>query len=64
MKDYYVNYNCISGCCPIVLQEERYGGGIAYCEDYCGNKFDGCDYCYFEGSEMCKDCFYYNKSIS
>lgn len=34
--DYYTNYNCVSGNCPLMVEEEKYGIRSSTCDDYCG----------------------------
>lgn len=56
MFDSYTNYNCVSGNCPLIVEEEKYGVRISTCEEYCGSGFGGCENCYFEDSKMCAEC--------
>lgn len=54
--DYYTNYNCVSGNCPLMVEEEKYGIRSSTCDDYCGTGFGGCSTCYFEESDSCNEC--------
>lgn len=56
MNDYYTNYTCISGHCPLIVEEEKYGVRTSTCKDYCGSGFGGCNHCYYENSELCEEC--------
>lgn len=56
--DCYVYYNCVSGNCPIIVEERLYGVSCSSCLDYCGSDFRGCDSCFFEGSDMCSECIH------
>lgn len=56
MNDYYTNYTCSSGHCPLIVEEEKYGVRTSTCEDYCGSGFGGCNNCYYENSELCEEC--------
>lgn len=58
MKDFYVNYSCCSGSCPLLVEEQKYGSRTSSCDDYCGSGFQGCHNCYFEGSKYCNDCIW------
>ena len=48
MYDYYTNFNCSNGSCPLLVEQEIYGVTTSTCEDYCGTSFGGCSTCYFE----------------
>ena len=39
MNDYYTNYTCVDGHCPLIVEEEKYGIRTSTCEDYCGHGF-------------------------
>lgn len=56
MFDSYTNYNCVSGNCPLIIEEEKYGVRTSTCEEYCGSGFGGCENCYFEDSKICDEC--------
>ena len=58
MYDCYTNFNCSNGSCPLILEEEIYGIRTSTCKDYCGTGFGGCNTCYFEDSDICKECVY------
>ena len=58
MKDCYVYYSCVSGHCPRIIKEEIYGVTISTCNDYGCNKYNGCDNCYFDSSDICNDCIH------
>lgn len=57
-EDRFVYYNCVSGHCPLIVEEEMYGVRTSTCEEYCGSEFSGCNVCCFEGSDMCEDCIH------
>ena len=56
MYDRYTYFNCSNGSCPLIVEEEKYGIRTSTCEDYCGSGFCGCSTCYFEGSDICREC--------
>lgn len=56
MNDFFVNYTCVDGHCPLIVEEEKYGGCTSTCDDYCNSGFLGCNNCYYEDSEECKEC--------
>lgn len=56
MYDYFVNFRCVDGHCPLIVEEELYGVRTSTCDDYCGSGFLGCNNCYYECSEECKEC--------
>ena len=56
MNDFFVNFECVDGHCPLIVEEQKYGISTSTCDDYCGSGFLGCDNCYFEDSEECKEC--------
>lgn len=56
MYDYYTNFSCFNGTCPLLLEKEKYGGTNSTCDNYCGTGFRGCSTCYFEESELCEEC--------
>ena len=58
MKDFYVNYSCCNGSCPLIVEEQKYGCRISSCDDYCGSGFNGCHSCYFEESKYCNECIW------
>lgn len=58
-RDNFVYYNCVSGNCPLIIEEERYGVRTSTCKEYCkDNSFSGCNNCYFEGSDICNECIH------
>ena len=58
-QECFTYYNCVSGNCPLIIEEEKYGVRTSTCEDYCGdNNFCGCNNCCFEGSDICNDCIH------
>lgn len=62
MNDYYTNFNCSNGHCPLIIEQEKYGGTTSTCNDYCDVGFCGCSTCYFEESEYCIECIH-NKGV-
>lgn len=56
MYDYYTNFNCSNGSCPLLVEQEIYGVTTSTCEDYCGTSFGGCSTCYFEETDACGEC--------
>lgn len=55
--DNFVYDNCVSGNCPLIVEEMMFGCVVSSCEQYCGTPgFSGCKYCYFEESDMCLEC--------
>ena len=58
MEECYVNYSCVNGYCPLIVEEEKCGGRTSTCEDCCGGGFHGCNSCYFQGSGMCDECIH------
>lgn len=57
--DCFVYYKCISGYCPLLIEENKYGGRISTCESYCGDSgFCGCNNCCFEHSNICDECIH------
>ena len=58
-QDCFTYYNCVSGNCPLVIEEEKYGIRTSTCKEYCGDdSFCGCNNCYFHGSDICDECIY------
>lgn len=39
MRDNYCYENCVNGHCPLIIEEERYGGRSSTCDDYCNPGF-------------------------
>lgn len=57
-SDCFTYYSCVSGSCPRIVEREIYGNDSG-CAVYCGDdKYCGCDKCYFEGSDICKECIH------
>lgn len=50
MYDYFVNFRCVDGHCPLIVEEQLYGVRTSTCDDYCGSGFLGCNNCYYECS--------------
>lgn len=64
-QDCFVYYNCVSGNCPLIIEEEKYGVWTSTCKDYCGtNSFSSCKNCCFEGSYICNECIHKEKTYS
>lgn len=56
MQDCFTREDCVNGCCPMLVEEQRYGVCISTCDDYCGTGYTGCSNCYFEDTEICNEC--------
>lgn len=58
-EDRYVYYNCVSGNCPLLVEEAIYGAQVSTCKEYCGDdNYTSCDDCCFYKSDMCNDCIH------
>lgn len=58
-EDRYVYYNCVSGNCPLLVEERLFGTQVSTCKEYCGeDNYNGCNDCYFCGSDICNDCIH------
>lgn len=60
-SDNFCYYKCVSGHCPLIIEEEKYGVRVSTCVDYCGDSsYSGCSDCCFEGSDLCSRCIHYH----
>ena len=58
-QDCVTYYNCVSGNCPWVSEEEKDGRRTWTGKECCGDESGcGCKNCYFHGSGICEECIH------